>query len=257
MKPLAVRRRTIDGARKKSSPVKKKPLPVPVVAQESGVLTMHFGSEYIQSQMVVDEPDFLALAYTRTMMAFEIFVPKPHEIALIGLGGGSMAKWCHRYHPKSKLTVIELNPHVIAARQAFRIPRDGQRFRILCEDGAKFVAKTAIRFEVLLVDCFTEKSAPQELSSLEFYDNCRESLTEAGLMVVNLCIKNHKRILSRIRKSFEGRVLLFTDKDGNTVVFASKGRPPWRKDESANSFRLKLRKFERKYRLGRALAPRA
>jgi spermidine synthase len=256
MMPLPVKRRTIEGARKKSSPANKNSLPVPVVSQESGVLTMHFGSEYIQSQMVVDQPDFLALAYTRTMMAFEMFVPKPREIALIGLGGGSMAKWCHRHHAKSRLTVIELNPHVIAARHAFRIPKDGRRFRILCEDGAKFVAKSSSHFDVLLVDCFTEKSAPKDLSSLEFYDNCREALTEAGLMVVNLCIKHHKRILSRIRKSFNGQVLLSTDKDGNTVVFASKGQTPWRKNESATSFRLKLRKFERKYGLGRALAPR-
>jgi spermidine synthase len=256
MMPLPIKRRTIKGAQKKSSPANKYSFPVPIVAQENGVLTMHFGSEYIQSQMVLDKPDFLALAYTRTMMAFEIFVPKPREIALIGLGGGSMAKWCHRHHAKATLTVIELNPHVIAARQAFRIPKDSQRFRILCEDGAKFVAKPPARFDVLLVDCFTEKSAPKDLSSLEFFDHCREALAEAGLMVVNLCIKHHKRILSRIRKSFEGRVLLFTDKDGNVVVFASKGQPPWHKKESASSFRLKLRKFERKYGLGRALAPR-
>jgi hypothetical protein len=77
-----------------------------------------------------------------------------------------------------------------------------------------------------------------------------------GLMVVNLCVKNHRRILSRIRKSFEGKILVFTDKDGNDVVFACKGQLLWRKNESAHSFRLKLRRFERKYGLGRALVPR-
>jgi spermidine synthase len=163
--PSPVKRSTIEGAGEISLSANADPLPVPVVSQESGVLTLHFGSDYIQSQMVVDEPDFLALAYTRTMMAFEMFMPMPREAALIGLGGGSIAKWCYLHHPDTKLTVIEINPHVIAVRDAFQIPQDDQRFRILCEDGAKFVGNTATRFDVLLVDCFTEKYPPRELCS--------------------------------------------------------------------------------------------
>jgi spermidine synthase len=106
----------------KRSTTNSVPLPVPTVQQEDDMLILHFESDYIQSQMVVNEPDFLALAYTRTMMAFEIFAPKPREIALIGLGGGSIAKWCYRHHPDTKLTVVEINPHVIAVRDMFRIP---------------------------------------------------------------------------------------------------------------------------------------
>jgi len=254
--PSPVKRSTIEGASEISLSANDDPLPVPVVSQESGVLTLHFGSGYIQSQMVVDEPDFLALAYTRTMMAFEMFMPMPREAALIGLGGGSIAKWCYLHHPDTKLTVVEINPHVIAVRDAFQIPQDDQRFRILCEDGAKFVGSTATRFDVLLVDCFTEKYPPRELCSQGFYDNCNKALAEVGLMVVNLCVKNHRRILSRIRKSFGGQILLSTDNDGNTVVFACKGQSLWPKNEDASSFRMKLRRFERKYGLGRALAPR-
>jgi spermidine synthase len=231
------------------------PLPVPVIAQENGVLVLHFESDYIQSQMVVDDPDHLVLAYTRTMMAFEMFTPIPNQIALIGLGGGSIAKWCYRHHAKAKVTVIEINPHVIAVRDVFRIPQDDHRFKIKCEDGAKFVAKTSTRYDVLLVDCFSSDHLPAELCSQEFYDHCGGALTESGLLVVNICAKNPRSILSRIRKSFGGRILLSTDRDGNTVVFACKGEMLWPKDENSRSFQTKLRKFERKYRLGKPLAP--
>src|ERR1700722_7642570 len=139
--PSQDKRSTTKGAEKKALSANNNPLPVPVVSQEGGKLTLHFESDYIQSQMVVGKPDFLAFAYTRTMMAFEMFAPSPREIALIGLGGGSIAKWCYRHHPKAKVTVVELNPHVIAVRNTFRIPKDNRRFQILCEDGAKFVAQ--------------------------------------------------------------------------------------------------------------------
>src|SRR6202021_3224922 len=107
--------------------------PIPVISEEGGIRTLHFESEYVQSQMVLERPDFLALTYTRTMMAFELFKPHPHNIALIGLGGGSLAKWCYRCHPAAMLTVVEINPHVILLRDRFHIPREDTRFQTLCE----------------------------------------------------------------------------------------------------------------------------
>jgi spermidine synthase len=230
---------------------------VPVVSREGNVVALHFGSEYIQSQMVIGDPDFLALAYTRAMMAFEVFLPGPREITVIGLGGGSIAKWCHRHHPQARLTVVEINPHVIAVGDAFAIPPLSPRFRIFCEDGAKFVADPPVRSDVLLVDCCTTDRLPPELCSKTFFDNCRNALTESGLMVVNLCWGKHAAIIARIRKSFGGQILLSSDKDGNTVVYACSGKLLWPADEDEHSFRLKLRKFERKYKLGKAMAPQS
>ena len=86
-------------------------LPVPVISEEGGILTLHFQSEYVQSQMLLDDPDGLAFRYLRSMMAFELFKPAPEKIAIIGLGGGSMAKWCYRHHPNAQVTVVEINPH--------------------------------------------------------------------------------------------------------------------------------------------------
>jgi spermidine synthase len=199
---------------------------VPVVSHEGGVLTLHFGSDFIQSQMLVGDPGFLAFAYTRTMMSFEWFMPQPREIAIIGLGGGSIAKWCHRHHPQSRLTVVEINPHVIAVR------------------------------DVLLIDCFTTDRLPAELCSQRFYDHCREALADSGLMVANLCWQKHTGIISRIRKSFGGQVLSSSDDDGNTVVFGCKGKLLWPDDEDEASLRSRVKRFERKHGLRRAMAPR-
>lgn len=254
--PSPARRSSSKGA-ERTGDARPPSHPVPVVSNKRGVLTLHFGSDFIQSQMVVDEPDTLALAYTRTMMSFEVFLPRPREIALIGLGGGSMAKWCHRHHPQARLLAVEINPHVIAVRKTFGVPPDGRRFRILCEDGAKFVAKPPRSFDVLLIDCCTSDRLPLQLCSQAFYDHCREAMTSNSLMVVNLCWRKDARIISRIRKSFDDQVLLSTDTNGNTVVFACKGKLLWPADENESSLQTKLKGFERKYKLGKALIPRA
>ena len=33
-----------------------------------------------------------------------------------------MAKWCHRHLPQADITVVEINPHVIALRDRFYMP---------------------------------------------------------------------------------------------------------------------------------------
>ena len=52
--------------------------------------------------MSLDEPDALVTAYTRKMMAFLLFNPAPKRIAMVGLGGGSLAKFCYRNLPKPR-----------------------------------------------------------------------------------------------------------------------------------------------------------
>jgi spermidine synthase len=56
---------------------------------------LHFDFGAIQSVMELSNPVRLALAYTRKMMAFLLFNRTPKRILLLGLGGGSLAKFCY------------------------------------------------------------------------------------------------------------------------------------------------------------------
>ena len=50
------------------------------------------------------------------MMGFLLFIPSPARILMVGLGGGSLAKFCFRHLPDAAIDVVEINPHVIALR---------------------------------------------------------------------------------------------------------------------------------------------
>jgi spermidine synthase len=81
--------------------------------------------------MLASDPNFLVLSYTRTMMAFLLLHQEPERIAMIGLGGGSMPKWCYHQLPMTDITVIEISPIVIALREQFCIPEEDDRFRVI------------------------------------------------------------------------------------------------------------------------------
>lgn len=200
----------------------------PWVREELDAKSLHFGVAEIQSRMQIQRPDALALEYTRLMMGFLMFRPEPRRIAMIGLGGGSLAKFCHRHLAHASMTVVEINPHVVALREVFRVPPDDARFQVIADDGARFVAHTEDRFDVLLVDAFDADGMPAALGAQRFYDDCLDVLRPGGVLAANFHAGHpHFPIyLDRIRRSFGEGPLRVDDRDGsNGVVFACKGEP--------------------------------
>ena len=203
----------------------------PLMHEENGELSLHFSFPTIQSRMLRADPERLILDYTRTMMGFLLLQPKPERIAMIGLGGGSLAKYCLRRLPDADFTAVELLPEVIALRQAFGIPGDHARFRIICADGADFVRAESEAFDVLLVDGFDRGGQPGQLCSAAFYDNCHAALRPDGVLVVNLCADDPgcELYIGRIGDSFDQKTIVVTADEGeNKIVFACKsgGFPP-------------------------------
>lgn len=197
----------------------------PYLRDDDGILALHLDLLSVQSEMCIDMPDKLVLSYTRTMMSFLLLEPFPKSIAMIGLGGGSLAKYCYRHLPQTEITVVEINPDVIALRNEFAIPADDARFNVLLGDGAAFVKETERKFDVLMVDGFDSSGLPAQLSSQLFYDDCFASLADNGILVANLwgSHRHYKECLARIRNSFDGQLAVVCADDSlNNIVLAVK-----------------------------------
>ena len=198
----------------------------PFLHEFRGELSLHFEPQTIQSRMQRQAPDELVLGYTRAMMSFLLFQPTPARIAMIGLGGGSMAKYCLRYLPAVDFTAIEISPEVIAFRSAFAIPDDCGRFRVICGDGADYVRDASNRMDALIVDGFDAGGQPPQLCSQDFYDMCQARLSETGVLVTNLWAADveYGSCISRMRRSFDDQVVSVSTEDPeNRIVFACKG----------------------------------
>lgn len=191
---------------------------------------LHLGGDHIQSAMRIDAPDDLELDYTRTMMAFLLFHPRPRDCLMVGLGGGSIPKFIYRRLPGVRMRVMELNPAVVtAARSLFGVPKDCARLRIEIGDGARVVHEMEAGCDLLFVDGFDDGAQVPALVSDEFYAATWRALRARGVLVVNFFGHDRKldRYLKRIEAAFgESVVCLNAVDDGNVIVFALKGAPP-------------------------------
>jgi spermidine synthase len=190
---------------------------------------MHFTNEATQSAMLLADPDALIAQYMRKMMAFLLFNPHPEHIVMIGLGGGSLPKFCHRHLPRSRITVVEISEEVIALRDEFCVPKDDQRFRVIHDDGARFIKRLDEPMDVLLVDAFDADGIALSLAKSDFYSCAARQLTRNGILVMNFWGPCDRYVdnLVQARAAFGDSLLLVpVSGDVNVLLFAFKQTPP-------------------------------
>lgn len=199
------------------------------VSEEGGVRYLHIGGDAIQSAMRLSAPDHLELHYNRAMMGFLLFRPDPRAVLMVGMGGGSMARFLHRSYLRCKVTAVELNPDVVAAaRRHFDLPADGPRFTTVLDDGAAWVAANPGKADVLLLDAFDDGRQVPALCSEAFYRTAFAALPESGILVQNFMSDDDRVDIyaERIEQAFGRPPTLLAAADRvNTILFAFRGGP--------------------------------
>jgi spermidine synthase len=228
------------------------------VSERNGVRSLHLGNNFVQSAMRLAFPNHLELAYTRCMMGFLLFHPHPENIIMVGLGGGSLAKFVHHRLTPAKTTVVEINEEVIsAARNYFCFPQDDERLQTVIGDGADYIASHPGKADVLMVDGFDGGCQVPSLCTQDFYNNARGALRKNGILVVNLLgrDKGFQNYMRRMESSFSGNVTtLVAEPVGNVVAFAFRQSPakriwnelPKRAVELEQRFALPFTEFAKK-----------
>ena len=205
------------------------------VEEVDGLLQLRFDMATVQSAMRLADPIALELEYTRVMMRCLLFNAAPKSILLIGLGGGSLVKYCHHTLPQADITAVEMNPHVIALRERFQLPPDGPRLRVLQADGAAFVLAAARAaassanparpgHDAILVDAYHFDGPSEGINSRAFFRACRTLLSPRGVMVVNLDSEpvQCQPALEKISQAFDGAAWsVLVGSSSNRIAFAA------------------------------------
>ncbi len=114
--------------------------------------------------------------------------PAPKRALIIGGGDGGLLEEALKHPGLEQVTIVELDPGVVELAKAYfhelnQGAFDNPRANLIIGDGAKFVAETEDRFDVVMVDS-TDPHGPGEiLFSEAFYRNCKRCMTPGGILV--------------------------------------------------------------------------
>ena len=110
----------------------------------------------------------------------------PREVLIIGGGDGGCLEEVLK-HPVDRVTMIELDRQVVDLAQAHLgmicgAAFDDPRTELRIEDGAKFLADTNRRFDLIIIDSTDPIGPGVVLFNPEFYANCRRCLLPTGIL---------------------------------------------------------------------------
>ena len=197
--------------------------PHATISEHEGVRYLHLGSPWVQGAMRLDAPDQLELHYIRQMMIWTLFQNAPQRIAQLGLGAGSLTRFCYQHFPTTRIDAVEINPEVVqASRLLFNLPPDDERLSVHTVDALDYLAAMDGELDVLQIDVYTDQAEHPALESQAFYQACRQALGPQGLLTVNLLGSElvHARNLHALQESFAAVVWLPETHDGNLVALA-------------------------------------
>lgn len=166
------------------------PIGVLEVVEHQGVRSLHFGTDPKQSSMSLADPLRLELPYARAMMSALLFNSSPRKALIIGLGGGSLAKFILHYFPDCSIDAVEYREGVVkVARSYFGLPQD-PRLSVIIDDGARYILEAAMEreadYDLILVDAYDHGGMARSINGFRFTDACLKLLRPTGTLAMNL-----------------------------------------------------------------------
>ena len=192
-----------------------------------------------QSVILKSKPEAVPMEYIRVAAAGLAFTAGRERALVMGLGGGAFPMLLHRRVPGMQIDVVEINPTVAdVAKRFFGVTEDA-RLKIHLEDGGKFMKGEGARYDVMLLDAYSDTGIPEHLRSAAFFEDVRRRLDPKGAAIINIALLDadaEARLIRTFAGAFEGCTLLRGQRLGNTILVGTDGPQP---DEAALRDRLK------------------
>ncbi len=113
---------------------------------------------------------------------------KAKKVLIIGGGDGGILREALRHKSVEKVTMVEIDRSVVdmCLKYMPSIPQkafNDKRTDLVIDDGAKFVATTKEKYDVVIVDSTDPMGPGEVLFTEQFYKNCRRCMTDKGILV--------------------------------------------------------------------------
>lgn len=216
------------------------------VVEDQVSRSLYFGSRAKQSSMFLHDPVKLALSYTRAMMGFLLFNDNPQRVLLLGMGGGSLAKFLLHHFPECTIDAVDRRPNVVKlAHGYFQLPSD-PRLNIYIDDAFEYITKNSFQYDAILIDTFDGKGMSESVNNNRFFENCYSQLSKTGIISMNLWNHDKKQLditLKTIKNAFGNNILFLpVPEKGNVIVLVLKHLMSTRKLKTMNEKALTLGK---------------
>ncbi|NTV40797.1 MAG: fused MFS/spermidine synthase [Candidatus Moranbacteria bacterium] len=121
------------------------------------------------------------------VLPYLINAENPKKVLIIGLCGGTLANQLHHFFPEETIIDgVEIDPVIINAAKKYFAIEDTQT-TIFNSDGRMFLKNNSKKYDLMVVDAYShEFYIPWTLTTKEFWESAKRSLSENGIIAINV-----------------------------------------------------------------------
>lgn len=201
-----------------------------ILRRQGTVVEMHHMRrqvDWLESAVDLGDPLRQVVPYTR-MLFGGLFFNQPDRVLMIGLGGGGFHRLFNAAFTNALLQTAEIDSMALKLATAHMGFATTPRNVVTIEDGRRFVRKTRLKWDWVILDAFHGGDVPFHLKTREFYREIGRILATDGVMIANLHGNNELFYcdVKTIVASFAQALFLRAPGRGNVIAIAADYRTP-------------------------------
>ena len=106
-------------------------------------------------------------------------------MAIVGLAAGTTARQITAAYGPVHIDGFEIDPRIVAVGREY-FAMDQPNLSVFTQDGRYGLAHSARRYQVISLDAYRPPYIPWHLTTLEFFQEVRDHLTEDGVVTINV-----------------------------------------------------------------------
>jgi predicted membrane-bound spermidine synthase len=146
----------------------------------------------VHSMYFPDSPDYLVTNGTWDYFVIAPFFNEPpvqpaevDSLALVGLAGGTIAKQYTYVYGPIPIDGMEIDPKIVeVGREYFGMHEEN--LNVIVQDARTALAASDNTYDVIGIDAYRLPYVPWNLSTVEFFQDVRDHLSEDGVAVINV-----------------------------------------------------------------------
>ena len=172
--------------------------------QGAPIRILSTGPRGSQSGVYASGSTELVFDYTRQIA--QLVKQAPHKSTVLVLGGGALTlpAYLADHHP-AQIDVVEIDPHLEDISKKYFNYRDRPNLKIIAQDARAYLNTTQKKYDIIIADVYADTSIPFALTTQQYTQQLRRTLTANGIAIVNAIGANTPGcgpLLSSIHQSY-------------------------------------------------------
>lgn len=143
----------------------------------------------------------------------------PDNSCILGLGGAGIPHMLNKLIPGHSMVVVDSSLDVIQIAKKYFKADKIPNLTIIHKNANDFMKQSSAKFPHILVDLYDAHHLPDECQTIEFFQQCKNRLTDNGFMAINLANQDEQlSVVLKLKKIFSTSIIITVPKCNNLIV---------------------------------------